>query len=288
MNQITRTGEHFGETGKVNVSAAATPKPPVKEAERNAVREWVYRPVIQTALTTFSAFGFRFVMSGLGHVPLRGGAVLAANHVSYFDFTFVGLTAHLRAKRLVRFLAKQAVFDTPVVGAAMRGMHHIPVDRANGGGAYRHAVAALRAGELVGVFPEATMSRSFTLRPFKSGAVRMARDAGVPLLPVICWGGQRVWTVGRRPELRRDVPVVIEVGAPMSDDPGVPLEEATRALRERMSGMLERVQRSYPDDGTGAWWAPAHLGGTAPSATHAAEAESVSIAGRRRARPGAQ
>jgi 1-acyl-sn-glycerol-3-phosphate acyltransferase len=200
----------------------------------------------------------------------------------------------------VRFLAKQAVFDTPVVGAAMRGMHHIQVDRANGADAYRHAVAALRAGELVGVFPESTISRSFTLRSFKSGAVRMARDAGVPLLPVICWGGHRVWTVSQPPRPHRGVPVTIEVGAPMSDSAtaeaasaasrggdaradaaGVPLDEAAQRLRERMSGMLDRVQRDYPGPSAGAWWAPAHLGGLAPTPEQAAEAESASITGRR-------
>ncbi len=246
------------------------------------MREWVYRPVIRTALATFDAFDFRFALSGIDNVPRGGGAVLASNHVSYFDFTFVGLTAHLRGKRLVRFLAKQAVFDTPVVGPCMRGMHHIPVDRANGGNAYWHAVDALRSGELVGVFPESTISRSFTLREFKSGAVRMAREAGVPLLPVICWGGQRVWTVGRRPQPRRGVPVTIEVGAAMNDDPAMPLDEAAHQLRERMSGMLERVQRDYPDPSAGAWWAPAHLGGLAPSPEQAARAESASIAGQRR------
>src|SRR6202000_1828401 len=97
----------------------------------------------------------------------------------------------------------------------MRGMHHIPVDRAAGAGAFRAAVTALQQGELIGVFPEQTISSSFELRPIKSGAARLALEAGVPLLPVVVWGGQRVWTARRRPVWRRHVPVTLSVGAPL-------------------------------------------------------------------------
>ena len=76
----------------------------------------VYRPVIRTALTLFRVLGFRFDLRGIDNVPATGGAVLASNHVSYFDFMFVGLTAHRRGRRLVRFMAKQAVFDNKVSG----------------------------------------------------------------------------------------------------------------------------------------------------------------------------
>ncbi len=70
----------------------------------------------------------------------------------------------------------------------------IPVDRSAGAGAYAEAVRRLRAGQLVGVFPEATISRSFELKEFKTGAVRMALEAAVPIVPLIIWGSQRMWT----------------------------------------------------------------------------------------------
>src|SRR4051794_16852063 len=109
------------------------------------MREWVYPPVIRTALGVFRALDLRFDLRGLDNVPTGGGAVLAANHVSYLDFMFVGLPAYRRG-RLVRFMAKESVFRHPVSGPLMRGMHHIPVDRAAGAAAFRHAQEALRAG----------------------------------------------------------------------------------------------------------------------------------------------
>src|SRR5512142_6583 len=111
--------------------------------EPQPMRDYTYRPVIRAALGLFRLLGFRFDLRGVDNIPLEGGAVLASNHVSYFDFMYVGLPAHQRGRRLVRFMAKKAVFDHPVSGPLMRGMHHIPVDRAAGAAAYRHAVEAL-------------------------------------------------------------------------------------------------------------------------------------------------
>src|SRR3954470_8082408 len=184
------------------------------------MRDVVYPPVIRTALGLFRVLGFRFDVRGVDNIPASGGAVVASNHVSYLDFMFVGLPAYRRGKRFVRFMAKEAVFRHRVSGPLMRGMHHIPVDRAAGAAAYQHAVAALRSGELVGVFPESTISRSFVPRPLKSGAARMAQESGVPLIPVVIWGGHRVWTSGRRPVWKRHVPVSIWVDRPLDPVPG--------------------------------------------------------------------
>ena len=102
----------------------------------------------------------------------------------------------------------------------MRGMHHIPVDRKAGAGAYDEALAALRAGEVVGVFPEATISQSFEVKGLKSGAARMALAAGVPIVPVRIWGTQRLWTKGHKRQLtRRHTPVTIVVGPPVPAAP---------------------------------------------------------------------
>ncbi|MEO3756120.1 lysophospholipid acyltransferase family protein [Streptomyces sp. B6B3] len=229
--------------------------------------ELVYPPVIAAARTLFRALDLRFDVRGAEHVPRRGGAVLASNHIGYLDFVFAGFAAR-PARRLVRFMAKESVFRNRVSGPLMRGMRHIPVDRARGEGAFRQAVKALRAGEVVGVFPEATISPSFTLAPFKSGAARMAQQAGVPLLPVALWGSQRLWTKDRPRDLRRrHVPITIRVGAPLAADPAEPAESLTGRLRGRVQELLEAAQRAYPGRPQGsedAWWLPAHLGGTAP------------------------
>jgi 1-acyl-sn-glycerol-3-phosphate acyltransferase len=164
-------------------------------------------------------------------------------------------------------MAKKSVFDHRLSGPLMRGMHHIPVDRDAGLAAYRQALAALKEGELVGVFPEATISRSFTIKERKTGAVRMAAAAGVPIVPMALWGSQRLWTKGRpRTLTRRHVPISIAVGEPLTPDGRG--DAATTELRRRMSTLLDAVQRGYPDQPDGpddAWWQPAHLGGTAPT-----------------------
>jgi len=244
-------------------------------------RDYVYPPVIRTVLTLFRVLGFRFDMRGVERIPLEGGAVLASNHVSYFDFMFVGLTGWRHGKRLVRFMAKEAVFRHRVSGPLMRGMHHIPVDRAAGAAAYRHAVDALQRGELVGVFPESTISRSFVPRPLKSGAARMAQEAGVPLIPVAVWGGQRVWTVGRRPTWQRRVPISIWVDEPMPRIEGETAAELTERLAQRLRALVDEVLAAYPVPSDGdLWWLPAHVGGGAPTPEEAAVAEQRSFAGR--------
>ena len=246
------------------------------------MREWVYPPVIRTALTLFRALGIRFDMRGTDNVPASGGAVLASNHVSYLDFMFVGLPAHRARRRLVRFMAKKSVFDHRVSGPLMRGMHHIPVDRKAGAAAYRHALDALRSGELVGVFPEQTISRSFVPRPLKNGAARLAIEADVPLIPVVVWGGQRIWTTGRKPKPRRKVAVSIWVDAPMPRIEGESAAELTDRLAHRLRQLVDEVLVEYPDKPvTGEqWWLPAHLGGTAPTPAEAALLEQRSIHGR--------
>lgn len=245
------------------------------------VREWVYPPVIRTALTLFRLLGIRFDLRGTDNVPAAGGAVLASNHVSYLDFMFVGLPAHRARRRLVRFMAKKAVFDHRISGPLMRGMHHIPVDRKAGAAAYRHALDALRSGELIGVFPEQTISRSFVPRPLKTGAARLAIEADVPLIPVVVWGGQRIWTSGRKAKLRRKVSVSVWVDAPMSRIDGETAAELTERLAVRLRELVDEVLAAYPDKpATGdEWWLPAHLGGGAPTPAEAAMHEHRSIQG---------
>ncbi|CAM5235001.1 hypothetical protein SMICM304S_01559 [Streptomyces microflavus] len=125
----------------------------------------------------------------------------------------------------------------------MRGMKHIPVDRNQGEDAYAHALQSLRSGEIVGVFPEATISQSFTLKSFKSGAARLAQEAGVPLIPMALWGTQRIWTKGRPRNFRRShIPITIRVGEPMEAPADQYAGAITRRLRERVQELLEAAQ----------------------------------------------
>jgi 1-acyl-sn-glycerol-3-phosphate acyltransferase len=236
--------------------------------------ELVYPPVIAAVKAMVRLLDLRIHIDGHERIPRQGAAVVACNHVSYLDFIFCGWGA-VPARRYVRFMAKKAVFDNRVSGPLMRGMHHIPVDRAAGLASYQEALTALRAGEVVGIFPEATISRSFTVKEFKSGAARLAAAAGVPLIPMGLWGPQRLWTKGRKRTLtRRHVPISIAIGEPTVPDATRDADLLTDELHASISGLLDRIQRDYPDAPTGPddlWWQPAHLGGTAPTAEQAAE-----------------
>src|SRR5687767_5291587 len=119
--------------------------------------EPVYLSVITLARGLFAAQGLKFRIRGTEHVPRQGGAVLAINHTGYMDFTYAGLACR-PAGRLVRFMAKESVFRHRISGPLMRGMKHIPVDRDAGATSFRRAVNDLKSGEIVGVFPEPTIS----------------------------------------------------------------------------------------------------------------------------------
>jgi len=230
------------------------------------VADLVYLPVIAAARSLFAGLGLKFTYLGVEHVPRTGGAVMAINHTGFLDFTFAG-SAVLPAKRLVRFMAKDEIFRSKVAGPLMRGMKHIPVDREAGAASLAAAVTALRNGEIVGVFPEATMSPSYELLPFKQGTARMALEAGVPILPTIIWGSQRVSTYGRRKKImQRPLPITVTIGEPLTLTTEDGVAGGTRRLREVMTAMLHEAQETYPDKPSGpddTWWLPARLGGTA-------------------------
>ena len=172
----------------------------------------VYPPVIVLVKSLWKYLGLQFTFQGEAHVPRKGGAILAINHIGYLDFAIVG-TAVLPANRLVRFMAKKEIFDHKISGPLMRGMKHISVDRNNGSGSFVAALRALKSGEIVGIFPEATISRSFELKEMKTGAVRLAMASGTPILPTIIWGSQRVWTKGvKRNFSRSHVPITVSIG----------------------------------------------------------------------------
>lgn len=253
--------------------------------------EPVYGSVIQLVKTGFRLFDWQITVHGAEHIPRVGAGVIATNHVGYLDFTFVGYAAKERG-RLVRFLAKQEIFDHRVAGPLMRAMRHVPVDRfGRAQDAYVAAVDALRRGELIGMFPEATISRSFVPASAKTGAARMAMTAGVPLIPGALWGTQRLLTKGRRPNLQRGVAVTVALGAPIAYEPDEDRLAVTRRLMTRIGELLADAQATYPQAPAGdddRWWLPAHLGGTAPTVAESQAAAQAEAAARRERRRSAR
>lgn len=246
----------------------------------------VYPPIIGSARAAFMMLGLKFTVVGAENIPSTGGAVLASNHVSYLDFIFVGLGAD-QSKRLVRFMAKDSVFRHKVSGPLMRGMHHIPVDRSAGADAYDEALKALRDGEVIGVFPEATISRAFLIKDLKNGAARLAADADVPLIPMVVWGGQRMMSKGTPRSLKRGNHIYITIGEPMypqaSDDANTVTVELRARLEELLADTIERYPVT-PKSDDDRWWLPASYGGTAPTLAQAKKEDQAAATKRREQR----
>lgn len=243
--------------------------------------ELVYPPVLAAGRLLFRGLGLRLCVEGDEHVPLAGPVVIASNHVSFLDFTLVGLMAR-RSRRYVRFLARHEVWDHPVAAPLMRGMRHIPVDRSVPVAAYLSARGALRSGEAVGVFPESGVSTSYTVRSLMPGAVALAASTGAPLVPMAIWGPQRVYTAGLPGERVRDLtrgrPVTLRAAEPIHLEHTADVWAETARLGNRLQTLLDDLQhrpRHQPAPGERAPWHPAHLGGHAPTPAHARLTESV-------------
>ena len=145
------------------------------------------------------------------------------------------------------------------------------------------AVERLRAGELVAVYPEATISRSFELKEFKTGAARMAIEAQVPIIPLIVWGAHRRWTKDHPRKLgRAKIPITVMVGAPMP--PADTVEQTDAAMRESMTdAAAQRLSESY-EHPEGAYWVPRRMGGSAPTLAEAKALDEAELAERARRR----
>ena len=240
-------------------------------ANRDEAVEKFYQGLVGFARRLMRAANIEVTVIGAENIPAESGAMLAGNHTGYADFILMGTGPYLHGERLVRFMAKKSVFDVPVLGWLLKLMKHVPVDRAHGGASIAPAVEMLREGNLVGIFPEATISRSFELADFKTGAARIAHQAGVPLVPCVIWGSQRIWTKDL-PKHFRNVPVIVRYGEPvhLTGD----AEADTAELKRQMQLLLDASRSEYASlysDGAGEAWMPVALGGTAPTPEEAEE-----------------
>ncbi|MCV7198890.1 lysophospholipid acyltransferase family protein [Mycobacterium angelicum] len=221
--------------------------------------------------------GNKITYRGLENIPARGGALIALNHTSYVDWIPASLAAKERRRRL-RFMIKAEMQDVKAVNYVIKHTQLIPVDRTMGAEAFAVAVQRLREGELVGLHPEATISRSYELRDFKTGAARMAIEAQVPIIPMIVWGAHRIWPKDHPKNLfRNKIPIAVSIGTPMW--PQGDVEQFNSALRQVMNTMLYRVQEEYPHP-EGEYWVPRRLGGGAPTPDESKEFRLAELAQR--------
>ena len=211
----------------------------------------------------FRVTGIERHVDGVEHLPVDGPAIVASNHVGYLDFCFVMLGPP-RPRREMAFLAKAELFERRLVGTALHALGQIPVDaHRDPAAAMRSAVERLEAGGIVGLHPEGTINPAFLPMRGRSGAVRLARLTGAPIVPTAVWGSQRLltkWRPAAWPERR--IPVRVRYGAPYLPTEGTP-SEATRDLMARIGTLVDELiaEEAAP---SGAWWVPAARGGGAP------------------------
>lgn len=232
----------------------------------------VYRGMAETARLLYLLMGWRVEVTDPHLLPATGPVVLVANHVSHIDPLHLALAALKRHRRLA-FLAKRELFRHRLIGPLVRGSEQIEVDRGgDASSSIEPAVEVLRQGSAVCVFPEGTISPSFVPAPPRPGAARMALEAGVPLVPVALWGGQRILTKGHKATYTRGVVMTVRFGAPilpLGDED--PRHLTARVWREVMA-LVETSALSYPQRPAGpddTWWVPAHHGGDAPTIAQA-------------------
>lgn len=240
-------------------ATAAVPRPTL----RFRVVAWLVILLVRVAR-------WRVRTTGLAHVPRAGGAVITWNHHSHVDFVLTAYQLYRSLGRPVRYVAMRELWGSRLFGWVPRFADAIPVSRGSDGDrdrALADAVEALRAGHLVMVAPEAGISESLELRPFRTGAARMAQLARVPVVPSASWGTHRLSTTGHPFSLRRAwaLPVDVAFGSPVTIPPDGDAMAGTLDVRHRTAALLDDVQGRYPDGApAGAWWVPARLGGGAP------------------------
>ncbi|NNE72088.1 MAG: HAD-IB family hydrolase [Acidimicrobiales bacterium] len=190
-------------------------------------------------------------ISGVEHLPAEGGAIVAANHRSYFDFVAIA-TALAQAGRPARPLAKKELFDSPLVGPLVAAFGAIPVDRGTGSDApLEQAAEALAAGEVVVILPQGTIPRG---RQFfepelvgKRGVAQLARMSGAPVVPIGIWGSEHVWPRSAR------VPAVWNLIDPpkvqVKIGPRVELERTKKSTLPDVARVMTAISAQLPPVG---------------------------------------
>ena len=222
----------------------------------------VYR-LTKLALWPYLRLGFRVRTQGLEHVPARGAAILASNHLSFCDSLFVALVL----RRQVAYVAKAEYFDDWRTAWFFRGCGHIPMRRGPGAEwrrALESAVGVLEDGHLLGIYPEGTRSKDGRLHRGHTGLAMVALRTGAPVIPVGITGTREAQPIGRRIP-RPFHTITIRIGAPLDFSAYKDRAGERRVLRYVTDTVMAEIQRlsgqeyaghyagaSRPDPGQGA------------------------------------
>jgi 1-acyl-sn-glycerol-3-phosphate acyltransferase len=214
-----------------------------------ALAKLVVPPVIR--------FWVRLDCQGLEHIPRQGPVIIAANHISYFDPLCLAVFIDA-AGREVRFLAKSELYRNPLLGWVLRSAGQIPVYRESRDAArsLQDAVAAMREGAAVAIYPEGTTTRNPDFSPMKAktGVARLAALTGAPVVPVGMWGAHLLFTRGKIGPFRRGIRVVVRAGPPMDlgllpDAPTEVLNDARDRVMDAIAGLVEEAKTGWSAPG---------------------------------------
>lgn len=211
--------------------------------------------VAEKSLVPPLAAWFTWRFENLDEIPREGPVLIAANHISYFDPLAHGRFV-VKANRRPRFLAKSELYQNGFLRRVLEGANMIRVNRGSGEHApVENALKALDAGEVVVVYPEATVTKNDDYSPMqaKTGIARLTLASGVPVLPVAVWGSQHVWQRTGARSLKFGRPIWVKAGTPLDfsehsdgkDDPAV-LRRVTDEAMAELSILVEDLRSRYP------------------------------------------
>lgn len=212
---------------------------PLSEDPRQQKRYYIEDTLIRRILTAILRFLFRLFTvirsRGVENLPLSGGMVLVANHLTEFDV----FPMQFVLPRLIFFMGKAELFKNPLLDPVFRRLGGFPVFRGERDEwAAQHALYVLEQGQVLGMFPEGKRSKGHGLHTAKTGAARFAIQAGVPLVPMAVIGTDQIFK--RFPRRTR---VTLIVGAPIYPKPDDSPLELTDRVMFTLAGMLPRRLR---------------------------------------------
>ena len=212
---------------------------------------WAY-DFSKVILRLYFRFGFGLELLGSAHVPPSGPFILASNHVSFLDPPLLGAAC----PRRLRFMARADLFDHPLLGAYLRGVHVVPLKRGESDlGAIHHAIRLLHDGEVLAIFPEGGRQRSGRLGFAKRGVGLLAETARVPIVPVLVQGTFEAWPPEATRPRRTKIRVAFGPAIPYTVGPALALGVSTPESKRPEAGA--RVSRArherLADAVTSAW-----------------------------------
>ncbi|MFQ6066460.1 MAG: lysophospholipid acyltransferase family protein [bacterium] len=201
-----------------------------------------YHLLRELAIIIFKSL-FDIKIQGKENIPLKGGAIVASNHLSYLDPIVIGLLV----PRKINFMAKRELFENFLFGCFISKLGAFPVRRERlDRKTYQRASGLLKRGKILVLFPEGTRSRGGDLGPLREGTARIAVRTKVPLIPVVIRGTDKALPRGKK--MIRLAKIKVRIGKPLESDPlyeGRDIKKGVQILHQRleksMKNLIERL-----------------------------------------------